>query len=83
MKKISKLWPINIISFVLFTLLSTTGLINWFILPKGYQLRGSFLVSLRHVLIEVHQWAGLMFIIIVAMHIILHWGYIKAHLLSE
>jgi len=83
MKKISKLWAVNIISFVLFILLSITGLINWLILPKGYELRGSFLISLRHFLIEVHQWAGLIFIIIVAVHVILHWGYIKAQLLKS
>jgi hypothetical protein len=83
MKKMSKLWAVNIISFVLFILLSITGLINWLVLPKGYELRGSFLISIRHFLIEVHQLAGLIFIIIVAMHVILHWGYIKAQLLKS
>ena len=83
MKKMSKLWAINTMSFVLFILLSITGLINWLVLPKGYELRGSFLISIRHFLIEVHQLAGLIFIIIVAMHVILHWGYIKAQLLKS
>jgi hypothetical protein len=83
MKKISKLWAVNIISFLLFILLSITGLINWLMLPKGYELRGSFLISLRHFLIEVHQWAGSIFIIIVAVHVILHWGYIKAQLVKS
>ena len=83
MKKISTLWIVNVLSFALFTLLSVTGLINWLMLPKGYELRGSFLRSLRHFLIEVHQWAGLIFIIIVAVHVILHWGYIKARLVKS
>jgi hypothetical protein len=83
MKKKSKLWAVNIMSFVLFILLSMTGLINWLVLPKGYALRGSFLISVRHFLIEVHQWAGLIFIIIVAVHVILHWGYVKAQLLKS
>ena len=82
MKKTSKLWAVNVISFVLFILLSITGLINWLVLPKGYQLRGSFLISIRHFLIGVHQWTGLIFIIIVAVHVILHWGYIKSQLLK-
>jgi hypothetical protein len=38
MKKMSKLWAVNSISFVLFILLSITGLINWLVLPKGYEL---------------------------------------------
>jgi hypothetical protein len=83
MKKTSKLWTVNIVSFVLFIILSVTGLINWLVLPKGYELRGSFLISIRHFLIEVHQWAGLVFILVVAMHVILHWGYIKAQLLKS
>jgi hypothetical protein len=83
MKKTSKLWTVNIVSFVLFIILSVTGLIKWLVLPKGYELRGSFLISIRHFLIEVHQWAGLVFILVVAMHVILHWGYIKAQLLKS
>ena len=72
MKKISTLWTVNVLSFVLFILLSVTGLINWLILPKGYELRGSFLRSLRHFLIEIHQWTGLIFIIIiVTVHVFL------------
>jgi len=80
MKKNAALWAVNIISFLLFILLSITGLINWLVLPKGYELRGSFLISIRHFLIEVHQWAGSIFIIIVVVHVILHWGYIRARL---
>lgn len=83
MKKTSKLWTVNIVSFFLFIILSVTGLINWLVLPKGYELRGSFLISIRHFLIEVHQWAGLVFILVVAMHVLLHWGYIKAHFLKS
>ena len=82
MKKISTQWAVNVFSFVLFTLLGVTGLINWLILPEGYELRGSFLRSLRHFLVEIHQWAGLIFIIIVAVHVVLHWGYIKAQLVK-
>jgi hypothetical protein len=64
-------------------LLGVTGLINWLMLPKGYESRGSFLISLRHFLIEVHQWAGLLFILIIAVHVILHWGYIKGQLVKS
>ena len=78
--KSSKLWIVNVISFVLFVILGATGLLNWLVLPKGYEGRGSFLVSLRHFLIEVHEWAALLFLIVIGVHVILHWPYVKSNL---
>ncbi len=76
----SKFWIVNVISFILFIILCSTGLINWLALPKGYEARGSFLVSLRHFFIAFHEWAALVFMIVVAVHIVLHWPYIKSNL---
>ena len=76
----SKLWVVNVISFLLFIVLCITGLLNWLVLPKGYEARGSFLVSLRHFFIAFHEWAALIFMIVVAVHIVLHWPYIKSYL---
>ena len=76
----SKLWVVNVISFLLFIVLCITGLLNWLVLPKGYEARGSFLVSLRHFFIAFHEWAALIFMIVVAVHIVLHWPYIKSNL---
>ncbi|RPI71971.1 MAG: DUF4405 domain-containing protein [Geobacteraceae bacterium] len=78
--KYSKLWTVNVISFILFVILCSTGLINWLVLPRGYEARGNFLVSLRHFFIAIHEWAGLIFIVLIAIHIILHWPYIKSNL---
>jgi len=78
--KALKLWTVNVISFVLFIILCGTGLINWLVLPRGYQARGDFLVSLRHFFIALHEWAGLVFIIFITLHIVLHWPYIKSNL---
>ena len=74
------LWIVNVISFVLFIILCSTGLINWLVLPRGYEGRGNFLVSLRHYFITIHEWAGLIFIFLIAIHIVLHWPYIKSNL---
>ena len=76
----SKLWMVNVISFILFIILCSTGLLNWLVLPRGYEARGSFLVSLRHFFIAIHEWTALIFMIVVAIHIILHWPYIKSNL---
>ena len=75
-----KLWIVNVISFILFFILCGTGLLNWLVLPRGYEARGSFLVSLRHFFIAIHEWAALIFMVVVAVHIVLHWSYIKSNL---
>jgi quinol-cytochrome oxidoreductase complex cytochrome b subunit len=75
--KAAKLWLVNVISFILFLVLTVTGLLNWLVLPRGYQAKGSILISFRHFLREVHEWTALFFIIIILFHLVLHWGYIK------
>ncbi len=78
--KAVKLWLVNTVSFILFSILTLTGLTNWLLLPKGYQAKGGFLISLRHFLREIHEWTALLFILIVLVHLVLHWAYIQSNL---
>jgi hypothetical protein len=78
--KALKLWTVNVISFNLFVILCSTGLINWLVLFRGYQARGDFLISLRHFFITLHEWVGIMFIVLIIIHIFLHWTYLKSNL---
>lgn len=78
--KHATLWVVNVISFICFVFLCSTGLINWLVLPRGYEARGDFLVPLRHLFIVLHEWAGLIFMFVVVIHIVLHWPYIKSNL---
>jgi len=78
--KLSRLWIVNVISFFLFSLLSVTGLINWLLLPRGYGSGAGFLVSLRHFLMTMHEWTALLFMIVIGVHISLHWAYVKKSL---
>jgi hypothetical protein len=78
-KKTFKLWTVNVLSFILFILLSITGLLNWLVLPRGYEARGSVFVSVRHFLITIHEWTALIFMITIVIHIILHWTYIRSN----
>jgi len=82
MNKAAKLWLVNIFSFVLFSILTLTGLINWLFLPRGggAGAGGGFTVSLRHFLQDVHEWTALLFIVMTLIHLVLHWGYIKSNL---
>lgn len=75
--RLSRLWVVNVVSFCLLSLLSVTGLINWLLLPRGYGSSAGFLVSLRHLLITLHEWAGLLFMIVIGIHLSLHWAYVK------
>ena len=79
-RKISKLWLTNVVSFVLFSVLAITGFLNWLLLPKGYEAKGSFLITLRHIFMGVHEWVALGFIVTIAVHVLLHWGYVKTNL---
>jgi hypothetical protein len=78
--KAAKLWFVNIASFILFAILTLTGLINWLMLPRGYKAAGGFLISLRHFLRQVHEWTAVLFIIAILFHLVLHWTYIKTNL---
>jgi hypothetical protein len=78
--KSSTLWIVNIISFILFTILCCTGLVNWLVLAKGYGSQGGFQLSLRHFFISFHEWTGLIFMVFITFHIALHWPYIKSNL---
>lgn len=76
MKKKDMLWYVGLGMFALFALLALTGLINWLVLPRGYGTGQSFLLSLRHFLRDVHEWAGFFFIILAGIHLWLHKDYI-------
>lgn len=79
-RKAVKLWVVNVASFVLFLILSITGLANWLLLPRGYETRVRYLITIRHLLRDIHEWAALGFIIIIAIHLFMHWPYIKGNL---
>lgn len=78
--KAATLWWINIMMALLVFILAVTGLLNWWVIPKGYAIRGSFLISVRHIFLQVHQWAALLFIFILALHLYLHWSYVITNL---
>lgn len=74
-----KLWAVNVVSFLLFSLLGLTGLLNWLVLPKGPRAGGGFGTALRHLLVEVHEWTAAAFILCILVHLALHWTYIKTN----
>ena len=60
-----------------------SGFVLWFILPRGGGYRGgswsiaeaSFLWS-RDTWIALHDWVGVALVVVVVLHLILHWRWI-------
>jgi hypothetical protein len=82
LQKKVQLWVVNVISFVLFSLLAITGLINWLVLPHGAGRRGDLLIQTRHLIRDVHAWAAVFFLAAVVIHLMLHWPYVRTNLVN-
>lgn len=80
LQKKVQLWVVNVIAFVLFSLLALTGLINWLVLPHGAGRRDGLMLETRHLLRDVHAWVAVFFLVAIAIHLMLHWPYIRANL---
>ncbi len=74
MQKKEMLWIVNVVSFLLLLLLAVTGLVNWLLVPHGAGR------ALRHLLREFHAWTAVVFCLVCAIHIGLHWGTVRANL---
>ena len=75
--KATIIWIVNLVSFILFGVLSLSGMINWLIVPRGPVAREGALISLRHVIRDVHTWTELVFVLVIAVHLGLHVPYIR------
>lgn len=53
--------------FLCFVLTSVTGLAMFFV-PRG-NIKGNW--------VSIHEWAGIVMLILVAVHVALHWKWIK------
>ncbi|NHM26620.1 DUF4405 domain-containing protein [Desulfofundulus sp. TPOSR] len=60
--------------------LAVSGLVKWLILPGGG--RGGFrgeeavFIFARHTWTEIHQWLAVVIMVLVVLHIYLHWNWI-------
>ena len=75
---------VNIIGFAAFAALAVTGLVELIFLPPGTGGRGSGMgptVTVlglgRHGWGDIHNVAGILFLGVAALHLILHWRWIK------
>ena len=70
MKKIAVVnYSLFIILFGLVILLCVSAYMLWFEFPRGY-------VANRDLWVDIHKWGGLALLIVILLHVILHWRWI-------
>ncbi|MGD8366079.1 MAG: DUF4405 domain-containing protein [Desulfobacterales bacterium] len=80
LQKKDLLWIVNVVSFVLLSVLVVTGLFNWLFLPHGAGAPEGVGRALRHLLRDFHAWTAVVFCLVCAVHVGLHWGYVRGNL---
>ena len=70
---------INFLFFILMIVETLTGFVLWLVLPHQEQRRGlpeeSFIWS-RSTWIDLHDWFAVALLVVLVVHIILHWKWI-------
>lgn len=87
MRKGAVLYSIAVSAFVAFLLEVFSGFVLWLALEGGDGFRGGrggsqppggdeFLAVTRNQWIDIHDWAGVALLVIVGLHVVLHWRWI-------
>lgn len=65
---------VDMLMVLSFFVVAVTGLVLFlFLNGRG---GGRFFGSIRHTYVSIHNWSGMIFIILVIVHLILHWDWI-------
>lgn len=83
MKKSTRNYLVGFIMFLLAMFEAISGFVLWLVLPRGGGYRGgrglttegTFLWS-RDTWIDLHDWVAVALVVIVTLHLILHWRWI-------
>ncbi len=79
MKKVQINFVIDAVSFVLFTLLLSTGILMFYVLPPGRGGHGASILGLgRHGWGELHFWISMAFLAAMTLHLFMHWRWVVA-----
>ena len=66
----------DIVSFLSLILLTMTGIVMYFVLPHGSKDK-EWLGLTRHEWGDVHFWVAILFVVIIGVHLVLHWKWIR------
>lgn len=60
--------------------LAVSGFVRWFILPGsgrgGPRSQEAVFIFTRHTWTDIHQWLAVAFVVLVVLHIYLHWSWV-------
>jgi len=78
MEKTKINYVIDFLMIISFIVTAITGLVIFFFLPSGLKQGGyqTFLGIIKTTWSAVHDWSGIIFIILIIVHFILHWNWI-------
>ncbi|MEM0465915.1 MAG: DUF4405 domain-containing protein [Candidatus Pacearchaeota archaeon] len=78
MEKAKINYIVDFLMAVLFIVTTITALIIFFFLPSGVKQGGyqTFLGVIKRTWSNIHIWSGMIFIILVIIHFILHWNWV-------
>jgi hypothetical protein len=77
------LFILVILAFISFLLLAASGILLWVVIPKGSTGGGHGAGSVeytliwdRHVWTDIHNWTSVAFIVVIILHIYMHWKWL-------
>lgn len=76
MKTPTKNYLVDTIAFICFVLLVSTGVILYYNLPKGSGHYNTIWTLDRHQWGDIHFWIAVIFLVVLAFHVFLHWRWI-------
>jgi len=75
---------VDVIALLVFVFSTFSGVVLWQVLPSGGGYRGGrsptsldFWGLARHDWMDIHNISSLMFVVLVVIHLILHWNWFK------
>lgn len=85
MSRAKFLFTISVLAFIAFLLETITGFVLWLVLPRGGNQGGigggldgneSTFIWARNVWVDVHDWAAVALLLIISIHIYMHWQWL-------
>ncbi len=76
MKRTNLTGVVDVVAFLGFVVLTTTGVLMRYILPPGSGHASTILGLDRHEWGDLHFWVSVVFLSVLALHLILHWRWI-------
>ena len=69
---------VDVFMFFNFIIIAISGFILWLVIPRGSGKLGASFILLRETWIFLHNWVSVLLIILIIIHLLLNWVWIKS-----